>query len=134
MADQGGCQFLMGLVERFRKSSYPASKKVSLTKPSPAHLSIPNCRRKCLPARELELRYRREFGDIHWSVSELGGRIIVELGLDGLLQIDRGASDMMQGRGDWAGGEGNESLWFWWYPREAPASRTMDGQGVRSRA
>ena len=131
MADERGCLFLIGLIERFRSSQYPARKTVPLTKPSAEQLAVPNCGRKCQLARELELRYRRELEDRHWVLSESDGKVTIELGLDGLRQIDRGATDMMQAKGDWSTGEGDGSLWFWWHPHTPLAEQFARGNKPR---
>ena len=116
MADQTGCDFLRGLVERFRKARYPARKKFALRPPTRNQLAVPNCSKKCLPARNVEFRFRHEFDKAHWMISEKSGELVIELGTAGLQELDRGVSDMTQGRGDWAMGGASKALWFWWHP------------------
>jgi len=115
-ADSLGCTFLLGLVELFRNARYPARKVVELTIPNSEHLAIPNCPRKCVPARTAEFRFRRDSPDDHWSIGEADGKVTIETGTTGLLGLDRGFADITLNKGDWATGEGNDALWFWWHP------------------
>ena len=115
-ADRDGCVFLAGLVERFRKAQYPARKRISLDAPTSEILSVPNCARKCISAESVELRFRRDFSSDHWSATEIGSEVRIEMGANGLDDFDRGVADMMAAGGDWSTGAGEESLWFWWHP------------------
>ncbi len=113
-ADVQGCAFLIGLIERFRNEIYPARKKIRLEAPTSAVLAVPNCSAKCIPASSIEFRFHRELSDDHWSLSENHGEVIIEMGLNGLNDLERGFKDIQLGEGDWSTGRGNESLWFWW--------------------
>ena len=125
MADKDACIFLIGLVDRFRNTRDPARKVVSLEQPTEQHLSIPNCKRKCIPADRVEFRYREDYEDGHWMITRDGGEVSVDLGFDGLSFLDRGAADMLLAEGDWAAGEGDNSLWFWRHPATTTSGRTI---------
>jgi hypothetical protein len=113
-ADRAGCEFLLGLIERFRKADYPAIKGIMLDDPTPTRLAVPGCRQRCIPAIRLELRFLRAACDEHWTVSECDGEVIIEMGANGLNHFERGIRDITLGKGDWAIGKGEKSLWFWW--------------------
>lgn len=115
-ADAQGCVFLLGLIELFRNAQYPARKVMELTTPTSDHLAIPNCPQKCIRASMAEFRFRREYPDSHWSIAETDGKVIIETGAIGLCELDRGFADVALGKGDWATGDGNSALWFWWHP------------------
>jgi hypothetical protein len=119
-ADQAGCAFLSGLIARFRNAQYPARKKIALDRPTPEVLSVPNCPKQCLPAEHVELCFRSDWDDGHWSVGERDGEVVIEMGARGLNDIDRGAADMARAAGDWSTGSGTQSLWFWWHPNTRP--------------
>ena len=82
----------------------------------PSLLRLVTCSQKCIPAEHLEIRFRREYSDDHWAVTENDQGIAVEMGVDGLNNFERGIADVMSGKGDWSIGSGKESLWFWWQP------------------
>lgn len=112
-ADAEGCRFLSGLFERFREAKYPARKRILLDPPTPDQLKIPNCSRKCVPARWVEFRFRREFDKDHWQITENEGAVTIETGEAGLSELDRGVADIIRGEGDWSIGSEKNSLWFW---------------------
>ena len=128
-ADQDGCVFLIGLVERFRNAQYPARKQIALDTPTPDVLSVPNCPRKCIPADRVELRFRRDFSDDHWSITESGREVKIEMGANGLNDLDRGVGDMILADGDWSTGSGESSLWFWWHPNTPKQNKRMESNG-----
>jgi len=112
-ADPKGCVFLLGLMERFRNAVHPARKRIILDAPTAGMLAVPNCPRKCVPAESVEFRFRRDMAGHHWSVIEKDREVRIEMGSDGLADLERGAKDMIVGVGDWSIGTGRESLWFW---------------------
>jgi hypothetical protein len=112
---------LLGLVERFRSARYPARKQVALDSPKSDHLAVPNCHQKCIPAKRVDFRFRRDLDNEHWLITESGGDAVIEMGEAGLCAIDRGAADMILGKGDWATSSGVNSLWFWGHPHSTTA-------------
>lgn len=98
-ADAKGCVFLLGLIELFRNAQYPARKVVELTIPTPDHLAIPNCPRKCIPARTAEFRFRRDYSESHWSIIETDGKVSIETGANALCELDRGFADVTVHKG-----------------------------------
>ena len=119
-ADPKGCAFLIGLVERFEKARYPARKRVVLDAPTADHLAIPNCQKSCIPALGVEFRFRCEFDERHWSITDSRDGIVVELGATRLREFVRGVAGIVHGHDDWAIGHGIESLWFWSHPQTTP--------------
>lgn len=118
-ADARGCAFLLGLIKLFQNAKYPARKLVELTNPTPQHLAIPNCPRKCVPLRAAEFRFRSDYPDSHWSIRAVGKRATIEIGSTGLHDLEQGVSDIVLCKGDWATGNGNDALWFWPHPHQS---------------
>lgn len=112
-ADQEGCIFLLGLMERFQNAVHPARKRIILNAPTSEMLAVANCPRNCVPAQSLEFRFHRDTAAAHWSVTEMEREVRIEMGADGLAALERGAKDMISGMGDWSIGTGRASLWFW---------------------
>ena len=129
-ADNQGCIFLLGLVERFRNAQYPARKAIALTPPAADQLAVPNCPQQCIPAKRVEFCFRRDYADVHWSIVDHDGSIIIETGATGLCALDRGVGDILLGKGDWSTGEGTQSLWFWWHPHPTTLqNKRMESNG-----
>lgn len=115
-ADAQGCVFLLGLIELFRNAHYPARKVVKLAAPTSDHLAIPNCPQECIPAHTAVFRFRRDYPESHWLIGETDGQVTIDSGAIGLGDLVRGLTDITLGKGDWATGDGNHGLWFWWHP------------------
>jgi hypothetical protein len=112
-ADAAGCSFLKGLVERLRAGRIPDGKSFKLAAPTATQLAVPNCRATCVPARRLELRYRRDVPQDHWSIEDLEGNLMIEMGLSKLAEFERGIDDISRGEGDWAIHGASRALWLW---------------------
>lgn len=113
-ADAAGCVFLKGLIEQLRDGRLPGGKGIKLTAPTTAQLAVPNCPLKCIPATHLDLQYRMEAPDDHFSIEDREGRLVVEMGHSKLAEFERGIDDISRGGGDWAVHGSGRSLWFWW--------------------
>jgi hypothetical protein len=75
------------------------------------------------------LRFRRDYSPDHWSVTENDREVKIEMGANGLSDLDRGAADMILADGDWSTGSGEESLRFWWRPNTPTKNKRMESNG-----
>lgn len=113
-ADAAGCLLLKGQIERLRDGCSLEGKGITLASPTAAQLAVPNCPVKCISATHLDLRYRRDGPDDHFTVEDRGGRLVIEMGLSKLAEFERGIDDISRCEGDWAMHGTGRSLWFWW--------------------
>jgi hypothetical protein len=113
-ADESGCRYLQGLIERFREAKYPARKTFALAKAGRRQFAVPNCSEKPLVCRRLTLKYHAEWGPEKARLVEVDGEVVFEMGSVRLHEFEKGIKDISQSDGDWAMSGKEACLWFWW--------------------
>ncbi|WP_395794995.1 hypothetical protein [Aquimonas sp.] len=114
-ADADGCASLLSLLDQLPTAT-AAYRTLQITAPSAAQLRVPNNRAAgwLAPCR---LRIEWAAHPATWLLPEVLDPAQLSLGADWLAPLRAGIADIAERRGDYAIGNRDARLWFWWWPR-----------------
>jgi hypothetical protein len=121
-ADPAGSVSLSALLRAFEASKVESYRTLTIMVPSRAVLGVPNNRGGGAGYRapsKWRLKYLPDPDNAKiWHFEEANNVVELALGSDGLEDLITGVKDIASGKGDYSIGlDGNEELWFWWWPK-----------------
>jgi hypothetical protein len=125
-ADSLGSDSLIDLLDRMIDAQFSSQQMVHLSKPTDAHLVIPNNGAASWKhASKLIISFPKERVSLdHWHLSIDGDKVILTLGLSNMREFRDAILDLKQGGGDYSIGTiAPEDQWLaiWWHPKKTAA-------------
>ncbi len=120
-SDNEGCRSLAELIDRMLKAQWSSQKLLNVTLPTARVLCVPNNRggeARWKAPQFLVLKYAKgKVEDDHFIFEKQENGIVLSVGRQMLEQIREGIVGILQGKGDYAIGDRDNGLWFWWQVR-----------------
>ncbi|AZZ93361.1 hypothetical protein EUZ85_22605 [Hahella sp. KA22] len=111
-ADATGADSLILLLEQCIQIPDSLYRTLTLTKPDAA-ASVANCRDQVISFPKVKLIYTPD-GKEQWTINETEGEPCLNISKQSAQILMQGLQDIKAGRGDYALGDKEHRLWFWW--------------------
>ncbi|HCF57016.1 MAG TPA: hypothetical protein DFS52_03340 [Myxococcales bacterium] len=118
-ATRRSCEAVLELLALMRSAPGPAEKELEVTPPNDAILAVPNNWAAGWWAPRALIVRSAKGGAVspdHWRLSLHGDVLTLVASAEQLAHVQAGVMDVAVGEGDYSIGQGDEQLWFWWYP------------------
>jgi hypothetical protein len=132
-ADAEGCASLLAWLRSPKSRS-----EFRLQPVTPEVLSVPNNQgglAAYVGCTSLKLHVRSNIGRGHFVFSEVSGRLGLDCSQQQVECIIKGVEDIQRGEGDYCiGGDGQQVLWFWWYPEQRASNKPLQATAAPRRS
>ncbi|MBU6952516.1 hypothetical protein [Hahella sp. HN01] len=111
-ADATGADSLLQLLGQCTQANDALFRTLTLSKPDAA-AAVANCSDQVITFPKLKLIYTPDRAE-QWIISETEDKPCLDISKQGAQILMQGLQDIMAGRGDYASGDKEHRLWFWW--------------------